>query len=158
MTKECQWCAHETNSLGRGGHLQQIVPHEIWREILHEPHAGTVGGHLGEEKTLGCLKERFIGQDTSQMSVTGAELVLHMCHIKQHQSGEKHHGKTSRQDIPWRISRADSAGETEANLWPQSTYMEAHLNPTHLPGYIPLLFPEVVQRNCTVLRFSCWRW
>jgi len=28
-------------------------------------------------------------------------------------------------------------------------YMEAHLNPTQLSGYIPLLFPEVVQRNCT---------
>lgn len=44
---------------GTTSRLQLIVPREIRKEILHELHAGAVGGHLGEEKTLGCLKERF---------------------------------------------------------------------------------------------------
>jgi len=37
------------------------------------------------------------GQDTSWMHVPGAKLVPHVHHAKQHQSGEKHHCKTSRQ-------------------------------------------------------------
>ena len=42
-----------------GTSSQLIVPREIRKEVLHELHAGAVGGHLGEEKTLGRLKERF---------------------------------------------------------------------------------------------------
>ena len=48
--------------IGRGNyisHLQLIVP-EILREmVLSELHEGSTGGHLGQEKTLGKLKERF---------------------------------------------------------------------------------------------------
>ena len=73
------------------------------------------------------------------MHVPGAKLVPHVHHAKQHQSGEKHHCKTSRQDIPCRLNwRNRSKSMT-------TKYMEAHLNPTHLSGYIPLLFPEVVE-------------
>lgn len=39
--------------------LQLIAPREIREEILQELHAGELGGHLGEEKTLGKAKQRF---------------------------------------------------------------------------------------------------
>ena len=38
---------------------QLVVPRVLREEILQELHAGAIGGHLGEEKTLGRLKERF---------------------------------------------------------------------------------------------------
>ena len=40
-------------------HLQFIVPTAVKDEILEELHAGALGGHLGEDKTLNRLKERF---------------------------------------------------------------------------------------------------
>ena len=40
-------------------YLQLIVPNNLRNEILHETHEGTSGGHLGQEKTLNKLKERF---------------------------------------------------------------------------------------------------
>ena len=40
-------------------HLQLIVPLCYRNEILQELHAGVVGGHLGQDKTLSRLKERF---------------------------------------------------------------------------------------------------
>ena len=40
-------------------HLQLIVPLCYNNEILQELHAGVVGGHLGQDKTLSHLKERF---------------------------------------------------------------------------------------------------
>ena len=40
-------------------HLQLIVPLSFRKEVLQELHAGVVGGHLGQDKTLGRLKERF---------------------------------------------------------------------------------------------------
>jgi hypothetical protein len=40
-------------------HLQLIAPREIREGILQELHAGELGGHLGEEKTLGKVKQRF---------------------------------------------------------------------------------------------------
>ena len=40
-------------------HLQLIVPVCFRKEVLQELHAGVVGGHLGQDKTLSCLKERF---------------------------------------------------------------------------------------------------
>ena len=39
--------------------LQLVVPHCLRESILEELHGGIVGGHLGEEKTLGRLKQRF---------------------------------------------------------------------------------------------------
>ena len=40
-------------------HLQLIVPLSFHKEVLLELHAGVVGGHLGQDKTLSHLKERF---------------------------------------------------------------------------------------------------
>ena len=40
-------------------HLQLILPACFHKEVLHELHAGVVGGHLGQDKTLNCLKEHF---------------------------------------------------------------------------------------------------
>ena len=39
--------------------LQLVVPHSMRKQVLHELHAGALGGHLGEEKTLLKVKERF---------------------------------------------------------------------------------------------------
>ena len=39
--------------------LQLVVPKQIRPLILEELHQGIGSGHLGQEKTLGCLKERF---------------------------------------------------------------------------------------------------
>ena len=41
------------------GHLQLVVPSVYRDDILQELHAGVVGGHLGQDKTLSRLKERF---------------------------------------------------------------------------------------------------
>ena len=38
---------------------QLIVPSSLYRTVLKELHEGAVGGHLGEGKMLGRLKERF---------------------------------------------------------------------------------------------------
>ena len=40
-------------------HLQLVVPVCFRNEILQELYAGVVGGHLGHDKTLSRLKERF---------------------------------------------------------------------------------------------------
>ena len=40
-------------------HLQLIVPVALRTEVLKELHDGVVGGHLGQDKTLSRLKERF---------------------------------------------------------------------------------------------------
>ena len=42
-----------------GQHLQLIVPKQSRDEILRDIHGGTLGGHLGEAKTLSRVKERF---------------------------------------------------------------------------------------------------
>ena len=39
--------------------LQLVVPHTLREEVLEEIHAGALEGHLGEEKSLHKLKERF---------------------------------------------------------------------------------------------------
>ena len=40
------------------GWFQLVVPHDLRAEILKEAHEGISGSHLGQEKTLYCLKER----------------------------------------------------------------------------------------------------
>ena len=40
-------------------HYQLVVPKGLRDSVLRELHEGTVGGHLGQEKTLEKLKERF---------------------------------------------------------------------------------------------------
>ena len=44
---------------GSSSHLQLVVPRTLRKEILEEIHGGATGGHLGEEKTLKRLKERY---------------------------------------------------------------------------------------------------
>ena len=44
---------------GTSSYLQWVVPSSLQKEILDELHGGTQSGHLGEEKTLSRLKERF---------------------------------------------------------------------------------------------------
>ena len=45
---------------GGGNEVRQlIVPQGLRTEVLQELHSGAVAGHLGEEKTLKTLKERF---------------------------------------------------------------------------------------------------
>eukprot|EP00731_Ephydatia_muelleri_P029484 Em0021g7a len=39
--------------------LQLVLPYSLHCEVLKELHEGAVGGHLGESKMLGRLKERF---------------------------------------------------------------------------------------------------
>ena len=39
--------------------LQLVLPRSERKRVLHELHAGATGGHLGETKVLGKLKERF---------------------------------------------------------------------------------------------------
>ena len=49
---------HESND-GKSTHLQLIVPASLQTQILQEVHGGKSSGHLGEEKTLAKLRERF---------------------------------------------------------------------------------------------------
>ena len=39
--------------------LQLIVPKNMQQQILHKAHAGSMRGHLGEDKTREKIKERF---------------------------------------------------------------------------------------------------
>ena len=39
--------------------LQTVIPEALQREVLSDLHEGAMGGHLGADKTLGRLKERF---------------------------------------------------------------------------------------------------
>ena len=41
------------------GWTQLVVPEKICLDILKELHEGVIGGHLGQEKTVSKLKERF---------------------------------------------------------------------------------------------------
>ena len=49
---------HESDD-GKSTHLQLIVPVTLQAQILQEVHGGKSSGHLGEEKTLAKLRERF---------------------------------------------------------------------------------------------------
>ena len=44
---------------GASSHLQWVVPEKLQKEVLIELHSGELSGHLGKEKTLSLLKERF---------------------------------------------------------------------------------------------------
>ena len=39
--------------------ILQLIPQTLREEVLTELHSGVVGGHLGEEKTMAQLRERF---------------------------------------------------------------------------------------------------
>ena len=44
---------------GSSSHLQLVVPAAMRKEVLADLHSGAMGGHLGEDKTLAKLKERY---------------------------------------------------------------------------------------------------
>ena len=54
---------------------QLVIPHANREEFLRDMHEGPLGGHLGEEKTLGRLKERYYWQVTMPMYRIGVPLV-----------------------------------------------------------------------------------
>ena len=39
--------------------VQQVIPEVLLEEVLKDLHEGTMGGHLGTEKTLARLREQF---------------------------------------------------------------------------------------------------
>ena len=41
------------------GRIQTVIPEVLRREVLSDLHEGPMGGHLGIDKTLGRLQERF---------------------------------------------------------------------------------------------------
>ena len=41
------------------GSFQLILPFSLREGVLEDLHSGAIGGHLGEEKMIGYLKERF---------------------------------------------------------------------------------------------------
>ena len=53
--------------------LQQLVPRVLREEVLSNLHEGTMGGHLGVDKTLSHLKERFYwpGPGTAPIVLSG---------------------------------------------------------------------------------------
>ena len=50
---------YRRNVLEQMTKLQLVLPYSLHCEVLKELHEGAVGGHLGESKMLGRLKERF---------------------------------------------------------------------------------------------------
>ena len=50
---------YRRNFLEQMTKLQLVLPYSLHCEVLKELHEGAVGGHLGESKMLGRLKERF---------------------------------------------------------------------------------------------------
>ena len=47
------------NTSDQQSRIQQVIPRSLQEEVLNSLHEGVMGGHLGIEKTLGRLKERF---------------------------------------------------------------------------------------------------
>ena len=44
---------------GNASHLQLVLPKSLRTDVLQDLHSGAMGGHLGEDKMLGKLKERY---------------------------------------------------------------------------------------------------
>ena len=61
--------------------MQLVVPHALREEIIQELHAGPLEGHLGEDKTLGKVKEWFywpgMQQDVAQWIRTCSVCTTH---------------------------------------------------------------------------------
>ena len=60
--------------------VQQVNPEVLREEVLKDLHAGTMGGHLGIEKTLARLRERFYWPGYHSEPRNGAEIV-HSVHL-----------------------------------------------------------------------------
>ena len=68
---------------GTSTYLQFVVPHHLQEEILQHFHARVMGDHVGEEKTVAKIKERFYWPGISMMSQAGVELVQHVLQGRQ---------------------------------------------------------------------------
>ena len=44
---------------GKPDHFQLVVPNSMTDTVLEESHAGSLGGHLGEDRTLSHIREKF---------------------------------------------------------------------------------------------------
>ena len=59
---------------------QLVIPSSLKTKVLHDIHEGVVGGHLGVDKSLGKLKERFYWpghyNDVKQWCATYMQAVL----------------------------------------------------------------------------------
>ena len=51
---------------GSGYHLQLLIPITLQKDVLRDLHEGVMGGHLGIDKTLACLQERYYWPGYSQ--------------------------------------------------------------------------------------------
>ena len=60
---------------GKKDHVQLVVPNNISDTVLEESHAGSLGGHLGEDRTLSRIREKFSCQAMQNRVDNGAELV-----------------------------------------------------------------------------------
>ena len=58
IKEEFLWRLFE-NRDGTGCIYQLVIPSSLKTEVLHDIHAGVLGGNLGVDKSLGKLKERF---------------------------------------------------------------------------------------------------
>ena len=67
---------------GTSSWTQLVLPRSLREEVMQEMHSGVTAGHLGEEKTLHKIKERFTGQECTLMSKLGARHVLLVLHGK----------------------------------------------------------------------------
>ena len=38
---------------------REVLSRSLWEKVIQEMHSGVTAGHLGEEKTLHKIKERF---------------------------------------------------------------------------------------------------
>ena len=52
------WRVFESND-GNTSHLQLVTPTALRAEVLQDVHGGTMAAHLGEDKTMARLKERY---------------------------------------------------------------------------------------------------
>ena len=56
--------------------FQLVVPKSQQEEVLSGIHEGVGGGHLGVEKSVAKLKERFAGQDIIMMLRSGVLIAV----------------------------------------------------------------------------------
>ena len=75
IKRNCLYCLYQHLNT-KTEYWQLIIPLAKREEILRDMHEGTLGGHLGEEKTFCHLRERYYsGQVTIQMFDVSVEHV-----------------------------------------------------------------------------------
>ncbi len=59
LVSEGVLCRHFESPDGKGAVIQLLIPQKLRKEVLTDLHEGPLGGHLGVDKTLARLQERF---------------------------------------------------------------------------------------------------